>query len=106
MKQYNLNTLVKPPFTDSISGRDLGIAYSQQIGLLEAMDKGEKIEFIIDDTFVKAINDSFVKGLFSAVFEKYKTVTIIQQEITIVASDHFKRLFAKNWRILENIYHV
>lgn len=106
MIQHNLNKLVNPPNTNSISGRDLGIGYAKQINLIKDLQSGCQVEFIIEDEYVKAINDSFVKGLFSEVFEKYKTVANVQNAITITANDHFKKLFLKNWRILENIYNV
>lgn len=106
MKQFNLTDLINPPNTDSISGRDFGIGYSKKIKLLELVQKDEKIQFVIDDQLIKAINDSFVKGLFSNIFEKYKTILSVEQKISINSNEHFKRLFFKNWRILENIYNV
>jgi hypothetical protein len=106
MKHFNLNELVNPPYTDSISGRDFGIGYSDKIKLLELVQNQEEVEFIIDDNVIKAINDSFVKGLFSKVFENLKTIGKVEQNITITSNEHFKRLFFKNWRILENIYNV
>lgn len=106
MKHFDLTKLVDPPKTDSISGRGFGAGYSDKIKLLDLISHDENIEFTIDENYVKAINDSFIKGLFNEVFKKYKTISSIQSKININASEHFKTLFFKNWKILENIYNV
>lgn len=106
MKQHDLASLVTPPNTNSISGRDLGTDYAKKVNLLEDISQGIEIEFVIDDQKIKAINDSFIKGLFSKVFEEHKTVEKVQKIVTINGNNHFKQLFLKNWTILENIYNV
>jgi len=102
----NLNTLVDPPHTDSISGRGFGEEYAKTIELLQKIESNNKINFIIDSQYVKAINDSFIKGLFSKIFQKYKTIEEVKKHIQITGSDYFKRLFEKNWLILQEIYNV
>ena len=106
MTQINISELVTRDKTDSISGRDLGIEYAKQIKLLDILSKGEQIEFHIDSELVKAINDSFIKGLFNDVFKKYKRVDEIRKRVSINANDHFQKLFLKNWLILQEIHNV
>ncbi|HEY5535442.1 MAG TPA: hypothetical protein VIL99_10990 [Ignavibacteria bacterium] len=105
MKEYtiNLTLLVNPPFTDSISGREFGEQHAKDTQVLKHIHDGEKIVLTIDSEFVKAINDSFIKGFFSKIFEKYHTVEKIKSFVELRSNDNFQRLFEKNWAILEAI---
>lgn len=100
---FKLADLVQPGYSDSISGRDTGIAYENRIHLLDTLQKGDNVEIVIDGNYVKAINDSFIKGLFSKVFESYKTADAVKRQVKIVADDYFVRLFEKNWYILQSL---
>ena len=105
MKEYiiDLTTLVSPPKTDSISGREYGEQHAKDTAVLSHLSKDEKIVIEINSEYVKAINDSFIKGFFSKIFEKYKTSEAVKRVVEIRSSDNFKRLFEKNWSILEAI---
>lgn len=108
MKEYiiDLTSLVHPPFTDSISGREFGEKHAEDTKVLDHIDNGEKIVIIIDNTFVKAINDSFIKGFFNRIFEKFHTVAEVRKFVELRAHDNFQRLFEKNWLILEAIHNA
>ena len=73
MIKIDLSELVKSPETNSISGRSFGEKFAVSKKLLDHVQQNEKILIVIDDSKVKAINDSFIKGFFSQVFEKLKT---------------------------------
>lgn len=105
MNEYliDLTLLVNPPFTDSISGREFGEQHAKDTDIMGHLFKNEKIVIIIDSTYVKAINDSFVKGFFSKVFEKYLRCDVVKSIVEIRANENFKKLFEKNWSILEAI---
>lgn len=99
----DLTILVNPPNTDSISGREFGEQHARDTEVLKHIDAGDKIILKIDQTYVKAINDSFIKGFFSKIFEKYHTVDQIKKFVELRANENFQRLFEKNWLILEAI---
>lgn len=105
MKEYiiDLTVLVNPPKTDSISGREFGEQHARDTKILEHLEGNEKIVILIDSKYVKAINDSFIKGFFSKLFEKYHHTQEIKKRVELRSSDNFKRLFEKNWAILEAI---
>jgi hypothetical protein len=105
MKEYliDLTKLVNPPYTDSISGREFGEQHAKDTEVLTHIENGEKIILNIDQTYVKAINDSFIKGFFSKIFEKYNSVEQVKQFVELKANENFQRLFEKNWLILEAI---
>lgn len=106
MVNFELKELIDPEKTDSISGRSFGEGYAEKINLLGLLEENYLINFIIDENIVKAINDSFIKGLFSKVFERFKTTDNIRKNIKLTSNDYFKRLFEKNWIILQDIYNV
>lgn len=105
MKEYliDLTKLVKPPYTDSISGREFGEQHAKDTEVLKHIENGEKIILNIDQTYVKAINDSFIKGFFSKIFEEYNSVERVKQFVELKANENYQRLFEKNWLILEAI---
>lgn len=101
--KIDLNALVGPA-TDSISGRAFGETFAEEQEVMAHLQNHEKIVLLIDDSRVKAINDSFIKGFFKRVFELLKSKRNVQQQFEIQASDYYKRLFDKNWTILEALY--
>lgn len=108
MKEYiiDLTELVNPPNTDSISGREFGQQHAHDTALLAHIQNKEKIVITFDQKYVKAINDSFVKGFFSKVFEVYPSVNQVRGFIELRMNEDFQRLFEKNWLILESINNV
>lgn len=100
----NLNELVEPPVLDSISGRAFGISFAESKNLMAHVRNADRIVLSIDETQVKAINDSFIKGFFKQVFELLRSKRRVQEQFEINANDYYKRLFDKNWTILEAIY--
>ncbi len=101
----NLNELVNPPYTDAIFGRDFGKKHATDKKLLSLIREDDiEIHIIIDDSIVKAINDSFIKGFFSDVFNELKTKANVEKRFIIDANQNFKNLFYKNWIILESIF--
>jgi hypothetical protein len=105
MQEYkiDLTELVNPPHTDSISGREFGEQHALDTNILTHISQNEKIIIFIDNTYVKAINDSFIKGFFSKIFEKYHKSEVIRSFVEIRANENFIKLFEKNWEILEAI---
>lgn len=99
----NLNKLVDPQKTDSISGRSYGEGYAKQIGIVQHLLNNDHIVVEIDPRQVKAINDSFIKGFFSSVFDLLKSKRKVQERFEIKGGDYYKRLFEKNWSILDSI---
>ena len=100
---FKLSDLLIKGKTDQISGRKFGVDYSEKINLVKLIDDHTTVKFVIDDE-VKAINDSFIKGLFRDAFIKYKNINKISECISIEANDFFKKLFEKNWQVLQAIY--
>ena len=105
-KIINLSDLVNYPKTDSISGRAFGEEFANKIQLLKEIEEGNTFLIKIDSNIIKAINDSFIKGLFSSLFKKEKKIEIIKKKIKIEADDYYLNLFEKNWFILQQIYNV
>lgn len=105
MKEYiiDLTELVNPPNTDSISGREFGEQHARDTSVLEHIKNNEKIVITFDQKYVKAINDSFVKGFFSKIFETYPSVNQVRGFVELKMNQNFQRLFEKNWLILESI---
>lgn len=97
----DLNVLTKSLGKDYLSGRELGksLAIEGNIALLAAA--GDTFVIFIDDTCVKAINDSFIKGFFEGIFKILRTRNNVGATFKLEASDYYKRLFSKNWLILE-----
>ena len=102
----DLTSLVNPPKIDSISGRGFGEKHAIDTGLLKLISNNEKVLLKIDETYVKAINDSFIKGFFNQVFKKFKTIEKVQTHFILEANDYYKNLIVNNWKILERIYNV
>lgn len=105
MKEYiiDLTILVKPPHTDSISGRDFGKQHAIDTSILSHLQKNEVILLKIDSNKIKAINDSFIKGFFSDVFGK-KNLAFIKEHVKFdTSNENFVKLFEKNWEILDSI---
>lgn len=100
-KEFNLDTLTNE-HVDSISGRAFGVQYCNKIKLISLLEEGNVVKFIIGEK-VKAINDSFIKGLFSSVFEKYKNINKVETIVIIESKPFYQDLFKKNWIILEAI---
>lgn len=101
--EIDLTDLVKPPFTYSIYGRDLGEIYALEKNLSDHVKNGDKIIIKIDSEKVKAINDSFIKGFFCKIFEMLYTVSEVRKYFELKMCDEFKNLFEKNWIILESL---
>lgn len=99
----DLKKYVNPPQVDWISGRAHGEKAAVEWNLHNNLDGKSHFEIIVDDTVIKAINDSFVKGLFSDVFKKLKSQEEVDKYFTIKANDYFTNIFRKNFRILEEI---
>ncbi|MEI7595835.1 MAG: hypothetical protein WCK02_08825 [Bacteroidota bacterium] len=104
--ELNLTELVSPPKTDSISGRTFGQGYAQKKNIVDEISKGSKFKIVIDDNYIKAINDSFWKGLFSELFRKYKTKERVESFFTFKANEYFKKHIEKNLTILDAIFNV
>jgi hypothetical protein len=102
--KIELAELVDPPKTDSISGRKFGQDYAVKKSILENIENGKKIILMIDDSKIKAINDSFLKGFFSKIFEAYKSKEKVESVFEIKANEYYKKLIDKNLKILEAIY--
>ena len=100
----DLNALLTSPEVDSISGREFGSTFAERQDLLTHVRNHDKIVLLIDENKVKAINDSFIKGFFKGVFELLKSKRNVQAQFEIKSNDYYKRLFDKNWTILEAIY--
>lgn len=99
----NLNSLVNA-HVDLISGRGVGEKEAKNFHIIEHVKNNDKIEIFIDDSKVKAINDSFIKGFFSDVFKHLKTKQRVQELFEVKSNDYYIRLFDKNWTILEALY--
>lgn len=88
---------------DNISGRKEGEIFGAEQKLLELALMGNKIILRIDDSRIKAINDSFIKGVFSPIFAVLKTRSEVAKYFEVEGNDYYKRLFSKNWMILEAV---
>lgn len=108
MKEFivDLSTLVNPPHTNMISGRDVGEKYAENKEILRHINDGDKIVIIIDNQKIKAINDSFIKGFFNLIFKQYKKYEIVNSFTEIRSDPEYKSLFEKNWRLLDILYNV
>jgi hypothetical protein len=102
----DLSELVQPGKTDSISGRTFGEGYSDQKQILIKIQSGYTFNIIIDDKKIKAINDSFWKGFFSGIFEKYKSQQKIKSFFSFEMNSFFKEHLEKNLTILDSIYNA
>ncbi len=100
----DLNDLAASQGVDSISGREFGASFAERQDLLGHVRNHDKIVLLIDENKVKAINDSFIKGFFKKVFELLGSKRKVQEQFEIKSNDYYKRLFDKNWTILEAIY--
>ena len=100
----DLSKLVDEKYTDSISGRSFGEQFAKNEKILQKLESGEQIILKIDSNIVKAINDSFIKGFFSAIFEKKYTYQKLKNQIKFDTDNlNFVSLFEKNWLILDRI---
>lgn len=104
--QIELKEYVNPPHTDWISGREYGEAKAENAGLLDWVRKKEKVVIVVDEHYVKAINDSFIKGFFNLVFKELKSKAAVDNLFEIKANDFFLRLFEKNFKILDALYNT
>jgi hypothetical protein len=104
--KIDLSELVDPPKTDSISGRSFGEGYAEKMKIIEQLDKKSKIHIVIDNSKIKAINDSFWKGFFSKIFEKYKSKEKVMGFFEFETNSFFKEHINKNLTILDSIYNV
>lgn len=102
----NLAELITEAGTDSISGRSFGEGYAIKQKLLENINKGFVYHVVINKEVIKAINDSFWKGFFSGVFEKYKTKDTVKSYFSFDADPAFIKHIDKNLTILDSIYNV
>lgn len=102
--EINLNELIEVGKTDSISGRSFGQGYAEKIHLIEEINLGKTFKIIIPPNEIKAINDSFLKGFFSIVFEKYKSKPKVKEFFEFETSVAFLSLIDKNLTILDAIY--
>lgn len=100
----DFTSFVSDPHTDWISGRKFGEAKAKEFNILDHAINHEKMIIKVDDKYVKAINDSFIKGFFSNVFRELKSKALVENTFEIDANEHFKRLIYKNWSILEALY--
>lgn len=87
---------------DSISGRKTGEDYAIKINLLKKVQDGNDFKIIIS-TKIKAINDSFIKGFFSKVFQELQGKVNIQEKFSIDGDKYFVDLFKRNFKILDSI---
>lgn len=102
--EIELADFVDYPKTDWISGREFGEDKARKVGLLDWVKSKEKTIIHINDEKVKAINDSFIKGFFSSVFNEVKSKEQVNNLFTIDANPYYVRLFEKNFKILDAIY--
>lgn len=99
----NLADLVNDK-VDLISGRSAGEDEVKKRKVIEHLRNNDRVVIRIDDKKVKAINDSFIKGFFSAVFKEFGSKSIVEKMFEIEGNDYYKRLFDKNWSILDALY--
>jgi hypothetical protein len=99
----NLTDLVSAK-VDLISGRSFGESEAEKNLVLDHIKNQDKMVILVNDQYVKAINDSFIKGFFSKVFSELKTKEKVKEYFEIRANDYFIRLFDKNWTVLEALY--
>lgn len=99
--KIELSKFVDYPKTDWISGREFGEEKARELQILDKILDHQKFEIIIDENYVKAINDSFIKGFFSKVFENLKKKSTVESYFEITGPEYFKKLFNKNFIILE-----
>lgn len=99
----DLSLILEVTGLDYVSGRETGKNFEVEQKLLELALMGNKVIICIDDNRIKAINDSFIKGLFSPIFAVFKTRSEVAKRFEIAGNDYYIRLFNKNWMILEEI---
>jgi hypothetical protein len=97
----DLNVLADSRNNNSISGRDLGKRFAQDINLVKLAKNGGNFVIHIDDSKVHAINDTFIKGMFENVCYELKHTRMVADRFKIEGNDHYKRLFYKNWLIID-----
>lgn len=85
---------------DQLSGRARGEAYCSTAHVMPYLREGRNFTVRIGAP-VAAINDTFIKGMFSRVFGALKTRAAVAARFTVEGDDHYVRLFDKNWQILE-----
>jgi hypothetical protein len=102
----DLSELIEPGRTDSISGRTFGEGYAEKKQILTKIQEGYTFVITVDDSKIKAINDSFWKGFFSGVFSLYKTEKQVRKLFTFKANSFFLDHIEKNLTILDSIYNV
>lgn len=102
--EINLSDYVDYPKTDWISGREFGEDKANKLDLSEKVNTYSKIVINVDDSVIKAINDSFIKGFFNKIFTEHRSKTFIDSKFIIKANPYFTNLFNKNFRILDAIY--
>ncbi len=102
MERLDLSLLITSPDADTISGRATGEKYNTENNILDKLTDGETFEIYIDSR-ISAINDSFWKGFFSSIMQKYKSKEKVEKLFKINSSDYFKSSIQKNLQILESI---
>lgn len=90
-----------PNNVDFLSGRKVGQKKYKDSNIENKIDGNYHFTIVIDDHLIKGINDSFIKGFFSDIFRKMRTRENFYKKFTIDAIDHYKKLFEKNFKILE-----
>lgn len=100
----DLSELIIEGKTDSISGRKFGEGYAKKVNLVENIKLGNNFLMIIDPEKIKAINDSFWKGFFSAAFEELKSKEKVNSFFTFKTDTFYTSLIDKNLTILDSIY--
>jgi len=103
-RDIHLSKLITSTEIDSISGRKFGQDFAETEGVLKLLENGFIIKIIIDDTKVKAINDSFWKGFLSKVFERLKSKSEVNKLLEFDCNSSFKKQIDKNFEILDSIY--
>ncbi|MDP3441579.1 MAG: hypothetical protein Q8T08_01855 [Ignavibacteria bacterium] len=100
----DLSELIEEGKTDSISGRKFGEGYAKKIELVKNIKQGKTFIIIIDPEKIKAINDSFWKGFFSAAFQELKSKEQVNSHFIFETDNFYTSLIDKNLTILDSIF--
>ena len=100
----DLNMLAEALGQDYISGREIGRIFAVEQNLVKLAKNGGNFVIHIDDSRVRAINDSFIKGMFDVVCYELKHTKEVAARFKINGNDHYKRLFYKNWLIVNAVH--
>lgn len=91
--------------TDSISGRTFGQGYAKEQLILKKIELGQTFKIIIGPK-IETINDSFWKGFFNSIFEKYKTKEKVKSFFEFEGKAYFISEIEKNLDVLDAIYNI